>query len=168
MFAIRHAVGNRWRRHGVGADRHADVSWSCSARRAPVMDPVLLLARPELMRVAPLGGLRARKHVAGTSVIGATLTSGNCSQLFEPGHLTLNGSNEWNDGYGVSPTISCHFQFGWRDRQRRASTAAEVGPDGRDGGRGGVRAAASKMGETGKAVGKCIELPVIDRNAGRA
>ena len=49
--------------------------------RASVMDPVLLLARPELMRVAPLGGLRAKKHVAGTSVIGATLTSGNCSHL---------------------------------------------------------------------------------------
>jgi hypothetical protein len=65
--------------------------------RAPVMDPVLLLARPELMRVAPLGGLRAREHVAGTSVIGATLTSGNCSQLFQPGHLALNGANEWNE-----------------------------------------------------------------------
>jgi hypothetical protein len=25
VFATRHAVGNRWRRHGVGADRHADV-----------------------------------------------------------------------------------------------------------------------------------------------
>ena len=49
-----------------------------------------------------------------------------------------------------------------------ASAAAEVGPDGRDGGRGGVRAAASKMGDTGKAVRKCIELPVIDRDAGRA
>jgi hypothetical protein len=84
------------------------------------------------------------------------------------GHLALNGSNEWNEGYGVSPTISCHFQFAWRDRERRASAAAEVGPDGRDGGRGGVRAAASKMGETGKAVRKCIELPVIDRDAGRA
>jgi hypothetical protein len=44
--------------------------------RAPVMDRVLLLARPELMRAAPLGGLRAKKDVAGTSVIGATLTSG--------------------------------------------------------------------------------------------
>ena len=136
--------------------------------RAPVMDPVLLLARPELMRVAPLGGLRARKHVAGMSVIGATLTSGNCSQLFEPGHLALYGSNEWNERYGVSPTISCHSQFAWRDRERRASAAAEVGPDGRDGGRGGVRAAASIMGDTGKAVRKCIELPVIDRDAGRA
>ena len=37
-----------------------------------------------------------------------------------------------------------------------------MGPDGRDGGRGGIRAAASKMGETGKAVRKCIELSVID------
>jgi hypothetical protein len=49
-----------------------------------------------------------------------------------------------------------------------ASAAAEVGPDRRDGGRAGVRAAASKWGETGKAVRKCIELPVIDRDAGRA
>jgi hypothetical protein len=84
------------------------------------------------------------------------------------GHLALNGSNEWNERYGVSPTISCHFQFGWCNRKRRASAAAEVGPDGRDGGRGGVRAAASKMGDTGEAVRKCIELPVIDRDAGRA
>lgn len=51
-------------------------------------------------------------------------------------------------------------------QEKRASAAAEVGPDGRDGGRGGLRAAASKMGDTGKAVRKCIELPVIDRNAG--
>ena len=135
--------------------------------RAPVMDPVLLLARPELMRVAPLGG-RARKHVAGTSVIGATLTSGNCSQLFQPGHLAPNESNEWDKRYGVIPTIGCHCQFGWRDRERRASAAAEVGSDGRDGGRGGLRAAGSKLGETGKAVGKCIELSVIDCDAGRA
>jgi hypothetical protein len=25
MLAAGHAVGNRWRRHGMGADRHADV-----------------------------------------------------------------------------------------------------------------------------------------------
>jgi hypothetical protein len=56
--------------------------------------------------------------------------------------------------YGVSPTISCHFQFAWRIREKRASAAAEVGPDGRDGGRGCVRAAASKTGETGKVVRK--------------
>jgi hypothetical protein len=100
--------------------------------------------------------------------IGTALAAGNCSQLFEPGHLALNGSNEWDKTYGVSPTIGCHFQFGWRDREKRASAAAEVGPDGRDGGRGGVCAAASKMGVTGKAVCKCIELPVIDPDAGRA
>jgi hypothetical protein len=45
--------------------------------------------------------------------IGTTLAAGNCSQLFEPGHLALNGSNEWDKTYGVSPTIGCHFQFGW-------------------------------------------------------
>ena len=50
----------------------------------------------------------------------------------------------------------------------RVSAVAEVGPNGRDGGRGGVRAAASKMGDTGKAVRECVELPVIDRDAGRA
>jgi hypothetical protein len=54
------------------------------------------------------------------------------------------------------------------DRERRASAAAEVGSDGRDGGRGGVRAAASKWGETRKAVRQCIELSVIDCDAGRA
>jgi hypothetical protein len=92
--------GTVWRRHGVGAGRHADVSWSRSAVPRPCDGLSAVLARPELMRVAPLGGLRARKHVAGTSVIGVTLTSGNCSQLFQPGHLALNG---------VSPTIGCHF-----------------------------------------------------------
>jgi hypothetical protein len=96
--------GTVWRRHGVGAGRHADVSWSRSAVPRPCDGLSAVLARPELMRVAPLGGLRARRHVAGTSVIGVTLTSGNCSQLFQPGHLALNG---------VSPTIGCHFQFGW-------------------------------------------------------
>jgi hypothetical protein len=70
------------------------------------------------------------------------------------GHLALNGSDEWNERCGVSPTISCHFQFAWRNREKRASAAAEVGPDGRDGGRGCVRAAASKTGETGKVVRK--------------
>lgn len=35
MLATRRAVGNRWRRHRVGADRHADVSWSCSAVPRP-------------------------------------------------------------------------------------------------------------------------------------
>ena len=94
--------------------------------------------------------------------------AGNCSCLSEPGHLAHNGSNEWDTRYGVSPTIGCHFQFGWRGGEKRASAAAEVGPDGRDGGRRGVRAAASKWGVTGKAVRKCIELPVIDRDAGRA
>jgi hypothetical protein len=47
-----------------------------------------------------------------------------------------------------------------------ASAAAEVGPDGRDDGHGGVRAAASKMGDAGETVRKCIELPVIDLDAG--
>jgi hypothetical protein len=109
----------------------------------------------------------------GGMLCGGRLTVGSgavspAASYSSRGHLALNGSNEWNERYGVSPTINCHFQFGWRNRERRASAAAEVGPDGRDGGRGGVRAAASKMGDTGKAVRKCIELPVIDRDAGRA
>lgn len=53
------------------------------------------------------------------------------------------------------------------NRESRASAAAEVGADSRDGGRGGIRAAASEMGDTGKAVRKRIELPVIDRDADR-
>ena len=96
-----------------------------------------------------------------------------CGQLVEPGPSRARwvermGWNEWDERFDVSPTISCHFQFGWRNRDRRASAVAEVGPDSRDGGRGGVCASASKMGDTGKAVRKCIELAVIDRDAGRA
>ena len=115
----------------------------------------------------------AASLATGGMLCGGRLTVGSgavspAASYSSRGHLALNGSNEWNERYGVSPTISCHFQFAWRNRERRASAAAEVGPDGRDGGRGGVCAAASKWGDTGKAVRKCIELPVIDCDAGRA
>ena len=48
------------------------------------------------------------------------------------------------------------------------SAAAKVGPDGRDGGRDGIGAAASEGGDTGKAVRKCIELAVVYGDTGRA
>ena len=53
-------------------------------------------------------------------------------------------------------------------REKRASAAAEVGPDGGDGGRHRIGASASEWGDTGKAMGKRVELPVVDGDASRA
>jgi hypothetical protein len=100
--------------------------------RAPVMDPVLLLARPELMRVAPSGGLRARKHVAGTSVIGATLTSGNCGQ----GHRHVDegdvGEVPLQRGHGVAVPREEGVDIRRASARRSVATFNSVGVTGRE------------------------------------
>ena len=184
MFGTRHAVGNRWRRHGVGADRHADVSRSCTAVQRPCDGPSALtrlvrnLCEQHCRPTAPWLRLgTATDHWTDVGEIGCGRSTGldnfsvvilraplapsgrpiamappltlvlaesapvSCAQALATvgmlcggrltvgsgavspaasyssrGHLALNGSNEWNERYGVRPTISCHFQFAWRNR----------------------------------------------------
>jgi anti-sigma factor RsiW len=147
VLATRHAVGNRRRRHGVGARIAMLTSAGRVQRcRAPVMDPVLLprssgtyasstVRRPsrKKARCRYVGYRRSSNQAndsgmpaTGCMLCGGRLTVGSgavspAASYSSRGHLALNGSNQWNERYGVSLTISCHFQFGWRHRKRRIS-----------------------------------------------
>jgi hypothetical protein len=114
VLATRHAVGNRRRRHGVGA-RIAMLTSAGRVQRCRA-------GYRRSSNQANDSGMLA----TGGMLCGGRLTVGSgavspAASYSSRGHLALNGSKQWNERYGVSPTISCHFQFGWRHRKRRIS-----------------------------------------------